>query len=130
MRRFIYISRSLIGMDAEVLASILATSVTLNERCGITGMLWWSADTFVQVLEGPSEAVNDTMGRIAADPRHTDIEIVEDREASSRIFGCWSMNKADDSEGGIAATSYLVGFCAGRRTDGAQKLADFLWTQA
>jgi hypothetical protein len=120
MRRLIYISRSLI--DACDITSIMSASIVRNEHVGITGMLWAADGYFAQVLEGDAKQVEATMSRIRADHRHTDINVLLDREVMSRQFGDWSMRYADDGE----ATAFMIGFALGHRTAGAQRLYEII----
>lgn len=86
MHRLIFISRSLVGTDPGALDAIVDRSATLNQRQGITGMLWSDGSSFAQVLEGESQAVAETMNRIRVDRRHTEIEVVLDRPVVQRMF--------------------------------------------
>jgi hypothetical protein len=120
MRRLIYISRSL--TDAGEIGSIMSASVVRNEHVGITGMLWAGDGCFAQVLEGDAEQIEATMDRIRADHRHTDIDVLLDREVMTRQFGDWSMRYADDGE----ATAFMIGFALGQRTAGTQRLYEII----
>lgn len=126
MRRLIYTSRATIGIDASVLASILAASKAHNDRDGVTGMLWFGEDTFAQVLEGDAAAVGATMHRISHDPRHAHIRTIEDRDVVGRLFGSWAMMQADGGSKSIANTAYIVGLCARKDTGEARRLFDFM----
>ena len=120
MRRLIYISRSL--MDASEIGSLVTVSTERNARVGITGMLWASNGCFAQVLEGDREQIAATMRRIARDPRHADIEVLLDREVTSRQFGNWSMRSAEDGE----ATAFMVGFALTQHTEPAERLREIV----
>lgn len=120
MRRLIYTSRSLV--PPSEIDQIMASSLRNNDHVGVTGMLWAWDDWFAQVLEGDFEQVSATMRRIRADPRHTDIEVLLDREVMCRQFGSWSMREADDGE----ATAFMVGFARCERSNGAQRLYDIV----
>lgn len=77
--------------DDDTLFDILRTSEANNAPEGITGLLMYGAGSFMQVLEGPSEALDRAMANISRDPRHEDIVTVEDVENVPRLFGDWSM---------------------------------------
>jgi len=89
-------------------------------------MLWVGDGWFAQVLEGGAEQVSATMRRIRADPRHTDIEVLLNREVMCPQFGSWSMRQADDGK----ATAFMVGFAVSKRTNGAQRLYDIVVASA
>ncbi|MDQ8205114.1 BLUF domain-containing protein [Pelagicoccus sp. SDUM812003] len=83
------------ALDNEGLASLLDTCVDNNNRDGITGMLVLSGDQFLQVLEGPSDKVNQLYGKIVADDRHHDVTLVSYEQIANRYFEDWSMRLVD-----------------------------------
>ena len=76
----------------EVVAEVVAASTRNNRLRGVTGLLLVHRGWFLQVLEGPLEAVDDTFDRIRRDPRHTDIRTVADLPIAARAFGDWTMS--------------------------------------
>ena len=76
---------------------ILEVSRANNERDGITGVLLFCNNNFVQCLEGSREAVNRTYARIVRDKRHRHPLIVDYRILSSRLFSQWSMGYVPES---------------------------------
>ena len=93
-RQIFYTSRSVAGVDID---RILQQSRHNNAVDGITGLLWHEGVHFLQVIEGPEASVAATYARIAADPRHHDLEILSDRTIATREFGYWSMERATRS---------------------------------
>lgn len=89
--RLIYSSRSTGTIDLATAKSIVSAAVRHNPEHGITGMLCASREHFLQVLEGERAEVTRLYGRIAKDPRHTDLRLILVRDASERSFGEWSM---------------------------------------
>ena len=73
------------------MASILAASRRNNAAADVTGMLLHIDGGFLQILEGPDAAVEETFARIAADPRHTRVARLWREPAERRIFRDWSM---------------------------------------
>lgn len=73
------------------LAQILTVSRRNNERDGVTGFLYADGRRFLQVLEGPGEAVERAFVRIGADPRHRAVVTLSRREIEAREFGDWAM---------------------------------------
>jgi len=47
--------------------------------------------SFLQVLEGPIDAVMDTFGCIAHDPRHTGVRLLVQQHVPERLFDGWNM---------------------------------------
>lgn len=93
-RQIFYTSRSVPKVDVD---RILQQSRHNNAVDGITGLLWHDGTHFLQVIEGPEASVAATYARIAADPRHSDLEILSDRKITTREFGYWSMERATRS---------------------------------
>ena len=93
--RLMYASRAVDGFGQEDLLAILRQSKTGNPEAGITGVLCCSEGIFLQVLEGGRSAVNRLYNRIAADPRHTQVELLSYREIGERRFAGWSMGQVN-----------------------------------
>jgi len=93
--RLMYVSRAAPSLDKGALKAILENSRRNNQEEGITGVLCYSEGIFLQALEGGRSAVNRLYNRIAADPRHTDVELLEYQEISERRFVGWSMGQVN-----------------------------------
>ena len=78
------------GFD-EGVEAILETAERNNPAEGLTGALAYDDGQFIQVLEGPREAVSKRLFAIAADERHTGMTLVEFAEISRRRFSDWTM---------------------------------------
>jgi hypothetical protein len=79
------------GFDDAMLAGILMDARRCNARDGITGALIVREDLYLQLLEGPPDAVEAAYGRIARDDRHVDVRPLTRREVTQRLFPDWSM---------------------------------------
>jgi hypothetical protein len=91
VRQLLYISSSTLPGNAADIEGILAQSRHHNAIEGITGLLWSDGKHFLQVLEGTSESVGETFGRILSDHRHSAIVVLHDRQIADREFGSWAM---------------------------------------
>lgn len=91
LRRIVYLSRARVALAPPELVMLSARFAAANARVDVTGVLVLAGDRFMQVLEGPSEAVGVLLDRIAADPRHGDIAVVLDEPARGRLYGDWNM---------------------------------------
>ncbi|MEM9386553.1 MAG: BLUF domain-containing protein [Pseudomonadota bacterium] len=69
-----------------------------NRRAGITGMLTFNRDYFLQTLEGPRAHINALLIKLIADRRHHDLQVIECREIKARSWARWSMNYASPTE--------------------------------
>jgi hypothetical protein len=88
--QLIYLSRPF-GFDGVILDDILITSRRKNPGVGVTGALICRADLYLQLLEGPRDAVEKLFGRIARDDRHLEIERRVFEPISARVFPDWAM---------------------------------------
>ncbi len=62
-----------------------------NTPVGISGMLCFGNERFLQILEGERAQVSSTYERILQDERHYKSELIEFVEVESRLFTTWSM---------------------------------------
>lgn len=97
--QLVYRSRSRIAGSPNALAaeigSILAVSRRNNALAGITGALLYRAGWFVQVLEGPRDALQAAFERISQDARNDDVAQLALEPIAERRFTGWSMGFAD-----------------------------------
>ncbi len=93
--RLMYASRAVDSFGQEDLLAILRQSKAGNPEAGITGVLCCSEGIFLQVLEGGRSAVNRLYNHIAADPRHTQVELLSYCEIGERRFAGWSMGQVN-----------------------------------
>jgi hypothetical protein len=91
MRTTVYTSTATRHLTDDDLAELLRQCARNNERTGLTGLLLHRDGRFMQVLEGPDDAVEAVFATIAADPRHTDVRQLLDEQIASRRFPAWSM---------------------------------------
>lgn len=87
----VYVSSAARAMSDQELDAILVESRANNETAGITGMLLYADGNFAQALEGPAEALDRLLVRLAADPRHQGIITVARLPIEARRFAGWSM---------------------------------------
>jgi hypothetical protein len=95
--RLMYASRAVPAVDQEELVAIVRKSKANNPALGVTGVLCFSEGIFLQVLEGGRSAVNRLYNRIAADARHTQVELMCYQEIGERRFAGWSMGQVNMS---------------------------------
>ncbi|MCK9605845.1 MAG: BLUF domain-containing protein [Methylomonas sp.] len=91
MIRLVYISHAVKPFSTDDLMSLLRQCRRCNSASGITGVLLYFNECFVQVLEGKEEEVNKAFLKLKRDPRHKNIIELERKYISERQFPDWSM---------------------------------------
>ena len=87
----IYTSFS-VGIPSEQeLEELLVQSRERNLRQNVTGMLLYRCHTYMQVLEGEEEDVDDIFRSIQRDPRNTHVTKLLKENIPHRDFPNWSM---------------------------------------
>jgi hypothetical protein len=93
--QLVYASRPQMPFDGLRLAALMYRAREHNAQAGISGVLLYSGEVFVQCLEGEREKVEALMRKIEADPRHGDIVRLYACEVDcERHFRNWSMGCA------------------------------------
>lgn len=86
-----YISSASRELSRSDIDELLATSRRHNAAVGLTGMLLYADDHFIQTLEGEEECVEELLERIRRDSRNHDVVIALRDQIEARSFGEWSM---------------------------------------
>lgn len=96
----LYISTSKLDPTTvnDVLEALIADAAIRNKRRGLSGAMMFTGRHFVQVIEGAPEMIETLLQSLRADPRHTDIVIVERGPIPERRFPEWSMAYAGQSQ--------------------------------
>jgi hypothetical protein len=89
--RLLYASRAAETVTPELVESILRQSHEHNPKLGITGVLCYGGDVYMQVLEGGRTAVNDLYNTIVRDSRHREVMLLQYHEIAERRFAGWTM---------------------------------------
>ena len=106
--RLIYRSRTSWDLlSNETLLELCKTSAAKNVRLGITGLLLLSGEAFLQVLEGPPDAINELYLRIARDERHGRLRLLRYERISKRAFEDWAMHVVDLDDLPLDQRDYL-----------------------
>ena len=91
--RCLYASRAKLPLTPSLLDGLLAQCRRNNPRRGVTGLLCFTSDTFVQVLEGGRDQVCDLLANILRDERHHSVRLLSYDEIIERRFGNWTMGQ-------------------------------------
>lgn len=93
--QIIYTSRATQPLDKQALREMVAGASRRNRDLGVTGVLYWTDNVYLQVLEGDEQAVLILYADILRDGRHRDIHTLAIRPIESRDFSNWSMGLLD-----------------------------------
>jgi hypothetical protein len=89
--RLLYASRAAEAVTQSTIDSIMQQSRQHNPANGITGMLCYGGDVYMQVLEGGRAPVNALYNRIVSDARHQQVVLLHYEEIDERRFAGWTM---------------------------------------
>jgi Sensors of blue-light using FAD len=114
VKRIIYCSQAAYDFTPDELVALLSKSRTNNERAGLSGMLLYCSQSFLQVLEGDDAALHTAYARILADDRHTNLRLLMSDDVPAPLFPDWTMgfehvddeDLADELDGFTPALDY------------------------
>lgn len=114
MKRIIYCSQASYDFAPDELVALLDASRRNNEAAGLSGMLLYSNQSFLQLLEGDPKALAVTYARILNDDRHTQLRLLLEADVPAAVFPDWTMgfehvddeDLADELDGFTPATDY------------------------
>ncbi len=90
-----YFSKSKLTGDIDKIEqevnAILEIAQENNSQRSVTGALLYSGGYFIQVLEGPEEAVEEIFEFIQCDKRHKEITVLTNKHIEHRSFSKWAM---------------------------------------
>jgi hypothetical protein len=91
VKRIIYSSQATIDFSPDELVALLESARQKNTGSGLTGMLLYSSQSFLQMLEGDPSQLESTYERISSDERHTNLRLLMSIDVSARLFPDWTM---------------------------------------
>ena len=115
--RLLYVSTADPEMKPSTLERIIAIAQERNASLNITGLLVYTGTHFMQLLEGPKDAVEAVFDMICQDDRHSAIarliaEPVEERSCPDWSMALQVIDAANDGPGHVFTVSNeaLAGF--------------------
>jgi Sensors of blue-light using FAD len=114
MKRIIYCSQATSDISPDELVALLELSRNNNQQAGLSGMLLYCSQSFLQVLEGDEDALQATYARISVDDRHMNLRMLMNADVAAPMFPDWTMGfehvddeeLADELDGFTPATEY------------------------
>lgn len=89
--RIVYISTAAANFQLRSMPKLLKDARDRNFKSALSGLLIFVDGSFMQVLEGTQENVQDCYGRITRDPRHSNLQVIFSEPIRRRAFPGWSM---------------------------------------
>ncbi len=93
LKRVVYVSEKTDVSDTT-LKDIIASSKKNNPEEDVTGCLLSGSNSFLQLLEGPTEFIDTLYSKISRDNRHENVITLCDEKIDERLFLSWSMKLA------------------------------------
>lgn len=109
----IYASAATASLGPRALRALLSRARENNGRLEVTGVLLYVDGSFLQVLEGETEVVDELFLQIAGDPRHHNVTEIIREPIARRAFPDWSMGYAAVTRSELVAISGCNDFFAG-----------------
>ena len=91
LHQIMYISTVTGTVTPDDCATIAREAAIRNRRDDVTGLLLFNSRRFLQVLEGPKDAVERIFARIYDDSRHRGVVKLREGAIVAREFGQWAM---------------------------------------
>lgn len=96
-------------LSNETLRELAETSAKNNAEKEITGLLILAGESFLQVLEGPVDEVNELYLKISKDSRHGSLRLLTYEQIVSGLFTDWSMHVVDLHDLPLVQREFLAG---------------------
>lgn len=91
MGSLLYRSTALKPPTPMELEQMTSAAQRRNQALGITGILYYDEGRFLQTIEGPPEALETVWTSILRDPRHKDIEVLNQTLTPTRLYSGWDL---------------------------------------
>lgn len=110
MFHIIYVSTATEQLSSSQLRDLLTDARQRNHGLGLTGLLLYAHERFIQVLEGPEPAVREVFESIQSDIRHKNIDTLRLESKEDRHFPDWRMDfrSLDASDVTLPAISHFL----------------------
>jgi hypothetical protein len=91
LSRLIYASSVDVDLRTDELNRLLEHARAHNEQRGVTGLLVYDSQHFLQLIEGSRSSLNALYKSLLKDPRHRDVQLLKFARIDARRFPDWSM---------------------------------------
>ena len=129
-RQLAFASRARAGLRASEISALIGTSREHNARDDVTGVLLYSGESFVSIIEGRDAAISGLWRRLLLDDRQRGIASLFDRTVEARAFSGWRAGYVSEQQLApelsrwralcaalpAAEVAQIVALCAGAQT--------------
>jgi len=91
MHRLVYFSNANLDLSLSAIERMVEKSAARNRPLQISGALFYNGLNFLQILEGPGQALTPLYLRIRKDPRHSGVVKLVRERISARSYPDWGM---------------------------------------
>lgn len=92
LRAVVYTSEVVEGVTEEKTARLAADAERFNRLAGVTGVLLFDGDRFLQYFEGPKDGVEAVYSRVQASRSHKALLELANGGIFRRLFPYWAMH--------------------------------------
>ncbi|WP_145478031.1 BLUF domain-containing protein [Stenotrophomonas rhizophila] len=124
LHAFAYVSEAVEGIDGSDIDRVLAAASSFNKVTGVTGVLMFDGQRFLQYLEGPDDGVASVEQRVLNARSHVRIRELARGEVATRHFPRWTMASSRIERGVMSAIvdADWPGFTAAAPVDGQRRV--------
>lgn len=101
MMQIVYASAACDPFSAHALRALLEQSRLRNSTYNVSGLLLYHQGSFLQILEGPSDSVENIYRSIERDLRHQRTTVLLKKTIAQREFAEWKMGFVDTASWGL-----------------------------
>ncbi|WP_265502346.1 BLUF domain-containing protein [Paracoccus beibuensis] len=127
---FLYRSTARPGLDQGDMHDILTAARRRNQQLELTGCLHHEDGLFFQWLEGPSPALLQVIELLVQDPRHLNLEVLDEGALDHRRFQEWRMRFSDRDRASLMDWFAVTESSTVHRGDYAGGITAFLMSAA
>ncbi|GAB3053948.1 BLUF domain-containing protein [Stenotrophomonas tumulicola] len=91
LRAIAYVSRARPELQPAELDALLADATAFNRMAGVTGVLMFDGERFLQYLEGPADGLESVFARVLNARRHEGVQQLASGPLPARWFPRWTM---------------------------------------
>jgi hypothetical protein len=92
LRAIVYASDASAGFDQAKVENLIVDAERFNRLAGVTGVLLFDGQRFLQYIEGPVDGLEAVFARISSSRSHTGVMELARGTIGKRLFPYWAMH--------------------------------------